>query len=120
MFKKLLSCLFVLFVVSGCDASKKTDADIQNDKIYFFYYEKCVYCHQALDYIKKKYPNLTYEYVDVYQEDGFKLFEKCGNKFNLGRNIGTPLFCMGDKHIMGWSDISAQKFDEYVKPFLKK
>ena len=52
-------------------------------------------------------------------KEGFELFVKCARKFNLGNQIGTPLFCMGENHLMGWSPESEKEFDEYVKPFIK-
>ncbi len=45
---------------------------------------------------------------------------KCARKFNLGDRIGTPLFCMGRKHLMGWAPQNERKFDMYVRPFVKE
>lgn len=54
--------------------------------------------------------------VNIHVGNGFELFKACGEKFRLGNSIGTPLFCMGDKYLIGWSENNARKFDEYVKP----
>ena len=73
----------------------------------------------AIDYIDRQYPNLNMAMVNIHVGNGFELFKACGEKFRLGNSIGTPLFCMGDKYLMGWSENNARKFDEYVKPYLK-
>lgn len=115
--------VFMSVVVGGCEKSTdKVDMvqnnQIQDDQIYFFYYNGCPYCHYALDYMNEKYPDLKIVMVDIYKDGGFDLFKKCADKFNLGREIGTPLFCMGDQYIMGWSKGTEKQFDDYVKPFV--
>lgn len=115
MKKSFFASILFLFILCGCDNTPQID----NSKIYFFFYDGCPYCHHAMEYINKKYPDLEMTKVDVYQAKGYKLFEACGKKFKLEENIGTPLFCMGDKYIMGWSKNNERKFDRFVKPFLK-
>lgn len=115
--------VFMSVVVGGCEKSTdKVDMvqnnQIQDDQIYFFYYNGCPYCHYALDYMNEKYPDLKIVMVDIYKDGGFDLFKKCADKFNLGREIGTPLFCMGEHYIMGWSKGTEKQFDDYVKPFV--
>ena len=118
--QKLTLTLFALMIfLCGCDSKTKEVSALSEDKIYFFYYNECPYCHNAIEYIDKKYPELNMAMVNIYVGNGFELFKECGQKFNLGNSIGTPLFCMGDKYLMGWSDANAQKFDKYVQPFLK-
>lgn len=114
MKKYILSLLLAIGFISSCN----NQPQISNDKIYFFFYDGCPYCHHAMEYINKKYPDLEMTKIDVYQAEGYKLFEACGDKFNL-ESIGTPLFCMGDKYIMGWSKNNERKFDRFVKPFIK-
>ena len=117
--RKICLTLFV-FVLLVCGCGKKIEsAALEDGKIYFFYYNECPYCHDAIDYIDRQYPNLNMAMVDIHVGNGFELFKTCGEKFRLGNSIGTPLFCMGDKYLMGWSENNARKFDEYVKPYLK-
>ena len=113
MKKRILGSLCGLFLLCSCN----NNTEIANNQIYFFFYDGCPYCHYAMEYINKKYPDLEMSKIDVYQAEGYKLFEACGKKFGL-KNIGTPLFCMGDKYIMGWSKNNERKFDRYVQPFL--
>ncbi len=115
MKKHIVALFMIIGILCGCDNQAKID----NNKIYFFFYDGCPYCHYAMEYINKKYPDLDMTKVDVYQAEGYKLFEACGDKFNL-ESIGTPLFCMGDKYIMGWSKNNERKFDRFVKPFIKE
>lgn len=118
---KVLSLFLVLFLLCGCDgtaSSEQKTTALEHNKIYFFYYNECPYCHQAMDYVNQKYPELKITMVNIYHKGGYDLFTKCAAKFNLGRNIGTPLFCMGDNYLMGWSPASEKTFDTYVKTFL--
>lgn len=116
MKKNLLSLICGLFVLQACDNT----ASINDNEIYFFFYDGCPYCHHAMEYINKKYPNLEMTKVDVYDTKGYKQFEACAEKFDLGEKAGTPLFCMGKHYILGWSKNTEKKFDLYVRPFLKK
>lgn len=128
MKKLTLLLTAILLSVSACDNSNSQaqannnitkQSEIQDNKIYFFYSTGCPHCHDALAYINQKYPDLKLSMVNVSNRDGYNLFIKCAKKFNLGNQIGTPLFCMGNKYIMGWSDEYAKKFDNDVKPFIK-
>ena len=125
---KIFYCLTVLCAligVSGCDGNKKEGASasqmvaLQDNEIYFFYYDECPYCHDAIGYIKEKHPNLKMSMQDVKTKEGMALFEKCAEKFGLGDNVGTPLFCIGGTYIMGWSEQNAVLFEEAIEPFLK-
>ena len=118
MRKICLTLFAVVLLVCGCGKKIETAA-LEDGKIYFFYYNECPYCHDAIDYIDRQYPNLNMAMVNIHVGNGFELFKACGEKFRLGNSIGTPLFCMGDKYLMGWSENNARKFDEYVKPYLK-
>ncbi len=115
--------VFMVVLLCGCGENSQSteniaESEIADNKIYFFYYNGCPYCHHALDYMNEKYPDLKIVMVDIYKDGGFDLFKKCADKFNLGREIGTPLFCMGDQYIMGWSKGTEKQFDDYVKPFV--
>ena len=105
-----------LFLITGCNDS---NAEINKNKAYLFYSQTCPHCHEAREYIAKKYPNLNITQIDIASKDGTEMLFKCAKKFNLGNNIGVPLFCLGDKYIMGWSDTYRIKFDAYIRPFIK-
>lgn len=115
--KKLLSAVLVAaaFCFGGC---AEKSAAVQNDRLYFFYADTCPHCHEAEAYIRQKHPGLKMEKVDVQTPQGYALFVKCAEKFNLGQRIGTPLFCMGDNYLMGWAPEYTSRFDAYAQPFL--
>ncbi len=119
MKKTIFILLATLFFAFGCE-QKQTSADIDPAKIYFFYSPACSHCHEAREYLDQHYASLPMENIDVSTEDGYELIFKCAEKFKLGNRIGTPLFCMGDNYIMGWSEDSAKQFESYVEPFLPK
>lgn len=112
----LITLITSLFLITGCN---EDNAEISKNKAYLFYSQTCPHCHEAREYINKKYPNLDITQIDVASKEGQSLLFKCAEKFNLGKNIGVPLFCLGDKHIMGWSNSYKIKFDAYIRPFLK-
>ena len=110
-----------ILMIGACQQEKQTAAsleEISDSEIYFFYQTTCPHCHHAADYIKQKYPNLKMQNLDVRVRQNFDLFLKCAQKFNLPNDsLGTPLICMGNHYIMGWSSADANKFDIYVRRF---
>lgn len=108
-------------ILCACnDSPPRQDNDLSANKIYHFYQPTCSHCHEAIQYINSKYPNLKMEIINISADkQGYELFIKCAQKFNLGNQIGTPLFCIGDNYIMGWSPASQSQFDEYAQPFLQ-
>ena len=95
------------------------DDELVNDKIYFFTHNGCPYCEMAEEYISQNMQNIAIENVSIDRPGGMYLFRKCVQKFKLGREVGTPLFCMGDDYLMGWSEENQQRFVELSKKFGK-
>lgn len=102
--------LGALIALSAC--GKKAD-----NKAYLFYSDNCSHCHQAMKYMDQNYKNLNLIRVNVNNPEGLEKLYACAKKFDLGRRVGTPLFCFPDHYIMGWSQESRRLFDEYIKPF---
>lgn len=113
----------LMVVLCGCDSQTTSNQTIKtslsDDKVYFFYYNECPYCHEAMDYTNQKYPDLKMTMINIHNPGGYRLLVECARKYKLGNNVGTPLFAMGDKYIMGWSEETPKQFDEYIKPYLK-
>lgn len=107
-----VSCVALLTACSK-DEAKKLDPN----KVYFFYQSTCPHCHHALEYINRSAPDVSLEMISI-DGPGRDLFIQCVEKFNLPRDaIGTPLICMGDNYLMGWSPAYEVKFDEYIAPY---
>lgn len=103
----------IVLVGCGADNAKK----LNPEKIYFFYQSTCPHCHHALEYINRTAPDVELEMIQV-DGSGRDLFIQCVEKFDLPRDaIGTPLICMGDNYLMGWSQEYEVRFDEYVAPY---
>jgi len=117
--KKFLLLLTAVFsLLTACnDRGQNLAEEISPDKIYLFYANTCPHCHDALEYINQNYPDLPITMVNVANRQGYGLFIKCAQKFNLGRQIGTPLFCIGNNYLMGWSPNKALEFDRLVQSF---
>ena len=104
----------------ACDEKSSTKEDIFAEQIYYFYQPTCPHCHDAIGYIDQAYPNIKMTSVDItVSPENYDLFVKCAQKHNLGNQIGTPLFCMGEHYVMGWSEEQQRQFDAYVKEFIK-
>lgn len=118
---KYIRLAFMLLAACVCLGAchNQPDNKLYADEIYFFYQTTCPHCHHAQAYIDQKYPDLKMVSVNIADKNGFELFAKCAKKFKLGNKVGTPLFCMGDKYLMGWAPEYEATFDAYVKPFLK-
>ncbi len=122
--KKLFYLLILGVVLAGWGAVQEgraqfLDNEIRGDRIYLFYSEGCPHCRDAEAYLAEKHPGLQMERLSVRTRQGYDLFVACVRKFNLGSQVGTPLFCMGDHYLMGWADDYPEKFEAYAKPFLK-
>ncbi len=110
--------LYVLvLVLFGFNAT--ADDELAADKIYFFTHNGCPYCETAEEYIAQNMADAAIETVSIDKPGGMFLFRKCVQKFKLGREVGTPLFCMGDDYLMGWSEENQKRFAELRKKFGK-
>lgn len=109
--KKLL-CLMLVGVLGLVGCEKKSQPD--PDKIYLFYSQQCPHCHDAIEYISQKYPDLQIEMLDIAQEKERRMLFDFAENFKLGDRIGTPFFVMYGYPMMGWSPEKATQFDRYV------
>lgn len=119
--KKISYLLTVVLAlaVAACDNTPRELTELMPDKPYLFYSDGCPHCHEAQEFLNRKYPGLNIIKVSIDNKDGARLMSQCVRKFKLGRQVGIPLFCLGDKYIVGWSRRYEQKFHNYIKPFLK-
>lgn len=116
--KKYLFALLILpMILLGC--SRQED-DFSPNKLYFFYSDTCPHCHDALEYIDAKYPELKLTMVNVANKGGLELLAEAAQKFKLGNRVGTPLFVWNNRHIMGWSPQNEKLFDELAHAYLAK
>lgn len=100
-------------ILSGCDYSSQ--------EIQFFTHEGCPYCAKALKYIQINYPKLPVKVMEISTPGNMRKFVECANKFHLDKqNLGTPLICINNHYIMGWSSENQKKFNDYIQPYLKK
>ena len=115
--QKYLILLILPILLLGCSAQTN---NLDPEKLYFFYSDTCPHCHDALQYIDSAYPNLKMSMVNVTNNTGLELLLRCARKFKLGNSVGTPLFCLKDKYVMGWSAQNQKLFDELVKTYTAK
>ena len=114
----LIACMSCVWVWATKAVSKET---LQENEIYVFTQKTCPHCWAVEAYLKEKHPNLKVQLRDISELGNMNLFFVCGEKFNLKKTeMGTPLFCMGKKYIMGWSSEEQKEFEEYVKDFPQK
>jgi len=121
--KKVLTCLVVLIIglVSFWTWATKAESPdaIDPNEVYIFTQKTCPHCWAAEDYLKTKYPSVNFKFRDLSDDNNRALFFACGEKFGLSKfSMGTPMFCMGTRYIMGWGSEEQEKFDLYIKDFL--
>jgi len=122
MYKFLFGCLivFCLWLSLGRRTFALPISELKSDQIYAFVRHGCTHCDAAQKSLKSKYPNLKIQWRDVASRYNLDLALACAAKFKLDKShLGTPLFCMGDHYILGWSVETQEQFDEYVIDFLK-
>ena len=113
----LLTAILTLNI-SACDNTPRELTELVPNKPYLFYSDSCPHCHEAQEFLNKKYPELKIIKVSVDNKNGARLMSQCTRKFKLGQRVGIPLFCLGNQYIVGWSARYEQQFHNYIKPFL--
>ena len=92
-----------------------------DNQILFFTHNGCPYCDKALNFVSANYKDVPMQVLEVENPANMRKFISCADKFKLDKSrLGTPLICMGDNYILGWTKVSERKFRQYVKPFMKK
>lgn len=120
MNKKIFAILSAVIIVVGIFVLQKEQPKTDSENIYFFTKSYCPYCEEATAYIKKTHPDLDVIYVDISSPKNFDMFLSYATKYNLDkRYIGTPLICIGDNYLLGWSKESEETFDFYIKTYKK-
>ena len=114
MMKYLVRVLVFCLLLAGC-------GNKEPQQVEFFTHEGCPYCSKALKYIQINYPQLPLKVMEISTPGNMHRFVLCAEKFKLNKKkLGTPLICMKDHYIMGWSAENRLLFDEYVKRYLPK
>lgn len=92
--KKISYLLTVVLAlaVAACDNTPRELTELMPDKPYLFYSDGCPHCHEAQEFLNRKYPGLNIIKVSVDNKDGARLMSQCARKFKLGRQVGIPLF----------------------------
>lgn len=117
MIKKVFCLIAVSFCLIGMTACQKKE--FRDDTIYLFWQPGCSHCHHAIDFFNSSLSSVRVEMFDISKEDGYQKLLKAVKQYNLGTKISTPLFVVGDKHFMGWSDELAEGFKK-MAPYFQK
>ena len=117
MFKKVFCLIAVIFCLLGLSACQKKE--FRDDTIYLFWQPGCSHCHHAIDFFNNDLSSVRIEMLDISKEEGYQKLLKAVKQYNLGTQIATPLFVVGDKHFMGWSDDLAEEFKK-MAPYFQK
>lgn len=106
--KKYLWLVLAMLMFSGSAFARET--------IYFFTKDGCPYCQKAAGYIKSKYPDLQVRYMNIKQKANLQLLVSQAKRFKVDlKQLGTPFISNGDDYILGWSEESERRFDNWVK-----
>ena len=77
--KKLsyILALAALFITSACDNTPKELTEIVPNRAYLFYSDGCPHCHEAQEFLNRKYPDLNILKINVDNPAGAKLMTQC-------------------------------------------
>lgn len=102
--KLFLLILVMLVVITPVNAKNK------ETNLYLFYGDGCPHCEKAKEYlntIKNNYSNFNIiEYEVWYNKDNQELLNKVKDKLNVKTKTGVPFMVIGDKYIIGFSDLN--------------
>lgn len=94
------------------------EADLIDNKIYFFAHSMCQKCKDAYIYLYTYHQDLQIPITDMKFHHNFELYKQCVQKFGIANSeLRLPLICMKNRYIMGWDNNSATRFETYLKEF---
>ncbi len=114
MLKFLNLVLALALFAAPAEARRKKEPRLEENKAYMFYVEGCPMCQKALKYVNERYltrPDVVR--LDLAEEESRVLLRQCADKFGF-KNIVVPVFCIGDKYFMGWSNKASAALDGYI------
>lgn len=88
--KKISYLLTVVLAlaVAACDNTPRELTELMPDKPYLFYSDGCPHCHEAQEFLNRKYPGLNIIKVSVDNKDGARLMSQCAPSSNsAGRSV---------------------------------
>lgn len=120
MLRRLLVAFMGLavMVLTACE-DKNSVPYLSKNEVYFFYQTTCPHCHTAAEYIRANHPELKIKGLDIKMPGNMKLFQQAVKDYKIETAAGTPLICMGNHYIMGWSSEDEKGFDTYAGDYEK-
>lgn len=104
MNKNVLILLGILLLISFSISVFYKTKKLDDTKIYFFSQKGCHHCIEAKKFLENNYKDLNIEILELDELKNMNLFFKCVEKFDLDKKtLGTPLICIGNNYILGWS-----------------
>lgn len=103
--------LFFTFYISSSFSNNK------NIQVYFFYSNKCGYCAKEKEFltkIKKKYPNIEIQYLNIQNKNSKELYRLLLKKINI-QNIVIPITVIQDKYFIGFSNATKENIEAAIK-----
>ncbi len=103
--KYIVACLIALFTFCA-------NAQEIKKEVLIFSKDRCPYCEQLkkdLDTtLIAAYPNAQFTVLNIKEEENVDRLRDLARQHKL-KFVGLPLIFVGDTHILGWSDESAEK-----------
>lgn len=113
--KKIISFLFIIFILTGCSNNKNNKVNL-----YLFYSSTCPHCHKEiewLDTINNNYKNLNI--VKYEASENMDFYEQVIDKMNIN-DYHVPLTIIGSDCTIGFSDDIKEEIEGYIKEYSSK
>lgn len=106
----LLICLLVML-------AKNAGAELKKEVVIFS--QPCHYCELMKEDLNNVIiaanPDIQFTVLDIQEQKNYNLLRKYAKEHNLRGELGLPLLFVGKNYIMGWSDDSPAKLQEYIE-----
>lgn len=118
----VMACMGFVSCVVDLPSNPKFDIrEESQDVAIFLHLTTCSYSKEARKYISEKYPNAKILFINI-DGDGNRDYLKSAQYyygFDKDEKMATPIICLGNDCISGWSYDEARKFDQLILPYLK-
>lgn len=119
----ILAMLFAMIGQTSClkdfETSDISVKEKSRETVYFFHLPTCSYSKAAKQYIEKNYPNVPVNFIDISKEENDDILKVAMKEYGIGKNVSTPLICLGVNHIEGWDFNEEKRLDIYIQSYLK-
>lgn len=110
LYISLIIVFFAFFAFLKFKNNPKFKVDLNNDidknELLVFVQDGCIHCEHAEDFLNNnKFDNIEINYYNLKDSNSVNLLFKQISRLNIPKeNLGTPIFVIDDKYIIGFGE----------------